>query len=284
MMTGGCWAGPRTPVPPRYIEDERETPAGWIDKKNNVFQFNPIIDYANGYGPGGKEYPDNYYDSNGKFVGPPRNLFDVIYDRRNEVVGDPSNYGAPGTSSTVFTYSSPPPRPIIEYANGYGPGGRTYPDNYYDSNGKFVGPPRTIRDYGRGNEVVGDPSNYGAPGTSSTVFTYSGQSKEEELRRRMEAEAAAARMAEAAKKKAAEDAAMAERIAAAAAAAGVIRVPPRPPVRPIRDYVVPAPYVPLPAPYKPPPPTTREKAVAMLRRRRGGAKGEKAILNLLNAM
>jgi hypothetical protein len=35
-------------------------------------------------------------------------------------------------------------RPIVEYARGYGPGGRQHPNDHYDPSGRYVGPPRTI--------------------------------------------------------------------------------------------------------------------------------------------
>jgi len=190
-------------------------------------------------------------------------------------VGDPSLDIYRGQEPTTKpTWKLDEFQPIIDYAEGYGPGGRTHPDDHYDSSGRYVGPPRPLPPYvheGPGGilgsyysgERVSDPRNYGAPGTFSTT-TYSGQSREEEMRRR-EAEAAAARMLEAARRKAEADA-LAAKIAATQPGLGrrqpvrVSAVAPRPgPVRPV---------------------TIADR----FRTRRGGGKGEKAILKMLNAM
>jgi hypothetical protein len=105
-------------------------------------------------------------------------------------------------------------------------------------------------------KIVGDPKNYGAPGTSSTTY-YSGQSREEEMRRRA-AEAAAA-------------AAERDRLERERRKRVATFVPPRPPA-----------FTPLPSPVRPG--FVQLTGRPALLRRRGGGKNEKAILKMLNAM
>jgi len=181
LLSGGCRPPPDEEVP--TVRRDRD-------------EFRPIIDYAEGYGPGGRLYPDSMYDSNGKF----RRI--NLSDREahlKAVVAEAARAEAAGDAPIYPVYVAPPPPPQT--------------------------PKQPI------SKLL--PPNYILPGVPSL---------------------------------------------------------PRPGPAPPR---LPAPYLPrpgpapprLPAPYLPPPPPRFGiLPVRPVMLRRGGAKGEKAILKLLNSM
>ena len=311
MLSGGCWAAPPDPVPPRYIEDERETPVPPPRQpiyvapppppppgRRRVGRVvrRPIISRRGGssyittdrYTGIRTLYPDTRLNPNAtprvlsgwdprrvvSFPGREDEMNRKEQERYEQQMGqrlldmravaaaaraaeERQRAEAEAAAARMASMQLPPryvtepteaemivekidykqPEPIIEYARGYSSRGRLYPDDHYDSSGRYVGPPRKLDD------VIIDR----AP--ADTLFVPGGIS----------------------------DRAPTVTAAAVAAARRNRGITTRP--GPITDR-----FTPLPAPYKPPPPTAKERAQNFLNRRRGGAKGEKAILKLLNAM
>ena len=178
LLSGGCRPPPDEEVP--TVRRDRD-------------EFRPIIDYAEGYGPGGRLYPDSMYDSNGKF----RRI--NLSDREahlKAVVAEAARAEAAGDAPIYPVYVAPPPPPQTPKQ----PISKLLPPNYI-----LPGVPSLPR-----------------PGPA----------------------------------------------------------PPRVPAPPR----LPAPFLPRPGPYLPPPPPRFGTLPVLQARRRGGAKGEKAILKLLNSM
>jgi hypothetical protein len=264
MLNGGCRMIPRPSVPPRYIEDERETPvppppsapsqesleAAIAADNETRMSLEKSMEATRGVPDAGPPYKAEVLMDGSSYILDRNNTVIVVSKTRMEPMPHHGNFprrsldelyreGVARAEQAIkeltarYTTQPPPPPPPPPPI----PTGR----EIYN----LFNPP--IR--------VSDPRNYGAPGTSSTTY-YSGQSREEEMRRRAAAAAAAAER---------------DRLERERRKRVATFVPPRPPA-----------FTPLPSPVRPG--FVQLTGRPALLRRRGGGKNEKAILKMLNAM